>query len=137
MEKLHNEVRVHIKINQEVKTDIFRIGNLHHKQSPSQGRNGRLNQWGSEKAEPHLAGLCTHYGCASLGSSSQRYSFILQNSNIKNINHKKLQLAKLCLCQSLLTPVDPAESLYYSQHTTDNIGCCAAKTQFDPFKVSY
>lgn len=55
MGRLYNEGRVHIKINQEVRTDIFRISNLHHKQSPSQGRNGRLNQWGSGKAEPHLA----------------------------------------------------------------------------------
>lgn len=55
MARLYNEHRVHIKINQEVRTDIFRMGNLHHKQSPSQGRSGRLNQWGSEKAEPHLA----------------------------------------------------------------------------------
>lgn len=56
MGRLYNECRVHIKIKQEVRTDIFRIGDLHHKQSPSQGKNGRLNQWGSGKAEPHLAG---------------------------------------------------------------------------------
>lgn len=86
MGRLHNEVRVHIKINQEVRTDIFRIGNLHHKQSPFQGRNGRLNQWGSGKAEPHLASWCTHYGCASPGSSTERHTVSYYKRVIAYIN---------------------------------------------------
>lgn len=52
---LNSEGRVDLKINQEVRNDIFGNGNLHHKQSPSQGKNERPNQWGSGKAEPHLA----------------------------------------------------------------------------------